>query len=134
MTILLFSSVTFSAVARYAFQCKLFIYGFLWALVSLTSVFVHSQYYEESKHAWILQLDKTLCYLIAIYGAYLVIKYAMCGKCTWSIPVLFFATSMYLWYRKMMECNDSKRTHFHFLFHITCMIGHAYIMYHVSKG
>lgn len=138
MSALVYSSVTFSAVAHYAYSCQLVTYALLWSIICFTSIFVHSEYYDETNffHETILLLDKSLCYCIALYGGYLLIRYSQCKPCTWAIPVLAFVAAMYLWYRRCCACTSKcskEQVRMHLMFHTICIIGHASIIYAVGK-
>lgn len=126
---LVFTSLAFSFVAKCALNCRLFLYGYLWLLLSITSIIVHSPFYNEnnSLHKSILLIDKSLCYMIIITGAYTLFNYVPFNFNTYSIPILTFLLTVYLWYKE--HCVDIKyKKMLHMMLHIISMIGHYAII------
>jgi hypothetical protein len=130
--ILVFSSLLFIANAVTAFIRGYYSYSFLFIILTITSVLVHS----DKNNIIIRYLDKVAIYSIVIYGAYVLynkINTKNLFKCFVAFITFVFCIYLYFYgfFSKTMCFSEDKfiGNIYHCVMHIIGSLGHQFIIF-----
>jgi len=149
-TILQYTSFVFFTNFIHNTWKREFPYAWLFLLLTVTSLFVHSKIFIETNpiplifdysiYDIILFLDKIVLYSIIIYGGYLFWKTREgLQSATSSIPIVTFLTVVYLYVvgyflnKYYFDPDINMANLSHGAVHIISSIGHHYIIYDYAK-
>lgn len=127
---LLVSSLLFFTNFIHNTYYQQYVYAWLFLLLTVTSVFIHSEIFMESFeiHNFILFIDKMVVLNIFFYGSYLYSKNGI------SVIPILSVVLVTLLYTKIYNNTKEESENIHMIMHIIGCLGHHVIIHEYGSG